>query len=69
VVLALVVLATIFYFFSPRLGLGLALRSDRPPLGTPEVVVVTTFAQASADKTDYVRKIQGNRIDYAKRHG
>jgi len=63
--LTLVALLIIFYFFSSISGSN----GDRPPPGTPEVVVVTTFEQAFADKVNYVRKIKENRIEYAKRHG
>lgn len=42
--------------------------SERPPLGTPDTVIVTLLDHESMSK-DYIKKIEGNRQDYAARHG
>ncbi|KAI9839583.1 MAG: hypothetical protein M1819_002209 [Sarea resinae] len=41
--------------------------ADRPPAGTPEVVLVTTIDDKAYSK-DYVEKVKRNRQDYASRH-
>lgn len=42
--------------------------SDRPPLGTPEAVIVTVFDESVLSK-EYMDRIKENRRDYATRHG
>jgi mannan polymerase II complex MNN11 subunit len=46
--------------FSPSPG--------RPPLGTPEVVLVTVIEDHGYSE-DHIEQIKQNRIDYAQRHG
>jgi hypothetical protein len=42
--------------------------SERIPLGTPPVVIVTVLDPDSYSK-DYINNIKENRIEYAKKHG
>lgn len=42
--------------------------SRRPPIGTPEVVIVTAL-DYSLHKADYIEKIKENRRQYARLHG
>lgn len=58
-------LALIFIYLLTRLAVS---SSDRPPPGTPEVVIVTLLDRKTMSES-YIKKIKENRDHYAALHG